>query len=324
MKINFNSVDIRTWSILGPRGAFGVALSELAKENEKVIALTADLGITSGLERFKTSFPDRFYNVGIAEQNLIGVSAGFAAGGFTPYCTTFSNFAALRSCEQIRHFLGYMKENVRVVGLGAGFAMGMFGTTHYGIEDIAAIRGIPNITILSPADCTETVKAVIATSMFNGPVYIRLTGVMNNPIVYRNDYNFVIGKAITLKEGDDVAIIAAGTMVAESLKAAKLLEEKGVSVSVIDMHTIKPLDIDAIDKVNQKVKLLVTVEEHSIIGGLGSAVAEQIVPKKKRVKQVMIGINDFFPPAGDYRYMHEQCGLTAHQIAEKIIMELKS
>jgi transketolase len=157
---------------LGAKGAFGVALSELAKENEKVIALTADLGITSGLERFKASFPDRFYNVGIAEQNLIGVSAGFAAGGFTPYCTTFSNFAALRSCEQIRHFLGYMKENVRVVGLGAGFAMGMFGTTHYGIEDIAAIRGVPNITILSPADCTETVKAVMASSSYNGPVYI--------------------------------------------------------------------------------------------------------------------------------------------------------
>src|SRR5665647_3545691 len=142
--MKFNPVDIRTWSILGPRGAFGVALTELAKENEKIIALTADLGITSGLERFKNSFPDRFYNVGIAEQNLIGVSAGFAAGGFVPYCTTFSNFAAMRSCEQIRHYLGYMKENVKVVGFGAGFAMGMFGTTHYGIEDISAIRGIPN------------------------------------------------------------------------------------------------------------------------------------------------------------------------------------
>jgi transketolase len=146
---------------------------------------------------------------------------------------------------------------------------------------------------------------------------------MNTPIVYKNDFNFEIGKAIILKEGSDVAIIAVGTMVAESLKAAKLLEEKGVSVSVIDMHTIKPLDIDVTDKVNQKVKLLVTVEEHSIIGGLGSAVAEKIVHKKKSVQQVMIGVNDFFPLAGDYRYMLQQCGLTANQIAEKIIMELK-
>ena len=295
-----------------------MALTELAKENEKIIALTADLGITAGLERFKTTFPERFYNVGIAEQNLIGVSAGFAAGGFIPYCATFSNFAAMRSCEQVRHYLGYMKENVKVVGLGAGFAMGMFGTTHYGIEDISAIRGIPNITITSPADSTETVKTVIAASTFNGPLYIRLTGVMNNPIVYRSDYNFEIGKAVSLKEGKDVAIIATGTMVAESIKAGKILEEFGISAAVIDMHTIKPLDVVAIDKVCASTKLIVTVEEHSIIGGLGSAVAEYIVNKNTRVPQLMIGINDFFPYAGDYRYLLEQCGLTAPQIAEKI------
>jgi len=315
-------VDIRTWSILGPRGTFGLALFEQAKVMDRIVALTADLGITSGLERFKAGFPDRFYNVGIAEQNLIGVSAGFAASGFVPFCSTFSNFASMRSCEQIRHYLGYMKENVKVIGLGAGFSMGMFGITHYGIEDVSAIRGIPNISIVAPADCTETVKAIMAACEFFGPVYIRLTGVMNNPIVYRNDYNFEIGKAITLREGSDVAIIASGTMVAESLKACKILEERGISASLIDMHTIKPVDSELIDKLFTKFKIMVTVEEHSVIGGLGSAVAEYAAGKKEKIKQIMIGVNDYFPSAGDYRYMLEQCGLTSSQIAEKVIAEI--
>jgi transketolase len=181
--IDFNRTVIRTLSILGQRGAFGYALTELAKENEDIIALTADLRTTSGLDRFYNEYPERIINVGIAEQNMIGIAAGMATMNFTPFATTFSNFASLRSCEQMRHFMGYMNENIKIIGFGGGFAMGMFGITHYGIEDISAIRAIPNIAILSPADCLEAAKATIASYHHNGPVFVRLTGVMNQPIL---------------------------------------------------------------------------------------------------------------------------------------------
>jgi transketolase len=200
--LDYSAKNIRTWSILGSRGTFGVVLNELASQNEGIVALSADLCTTSGLDRFGQSFPDRFVNVGIAEQNMVGLAAGLAANDFVPFASSFANFLALRSCEQIRHFMGYMKENVKLVGLAAGFAMGMFGTTHYGIEDIAALRAIANLTIISPADCTETAKAVEAAAGFAGPVYLRLTGVMNAPIVYKNDYDYEIGKAITVRGGE--------------------------------------------------------------------------------------------------------------------------
>lgn len=315
--LEYSSKNIRTWSILGSRGTFGVVLNEIAANNEKIIALSADLCTTSGLDRFRQNFSDRFINVGIAEQNMIGISAGLAASKFVPFASSFSNFLSLRSCEQVRHFLGYMNENVKLVGLAAGFAMGMFGVTHYGIEDIASLRAISNLTIISPADCTETAKAVEAASYHAGPVYIRLTGIMNAPIVYKNDYNFEIGKAIALREGVDISVIASGTMVDTSLKAAKLLEEQGISCSVTDMHTIKPLDISAVDE-NLNKKLIVTVEEHSVIGGLGGAVAEYLAIKKKRPPHLIIGIPDGYPKAADYAYMLEQSGLTPVQIAERI------
>ena len=295
-----------------------MALIDAAQQNERIVALTADLCTTSGLDRFKKAYPHRLYNVGIAEQNMVGIAAGMAAGGDIPFATTFASFAALRSCEQIRHFMGYMEENVKLVGFGAGFAMGMFGTTHYGIEDIAAIRAINNIVILSPADSGETVKATLAAAGFDGPVYLRLAGVMNNPIVYKEDYDFEIGKAIMLREGTDVAIIATGTMVHSSLKAVRFLEERGLSCKVIDMHTIKPLDKNVICMACE-TKLIITVEEHSIIGGLGSAVAECLAQSDKHPPLLIIGISDEYKHAGDYFYLLEQYGLTPQKIAEKIL-----
>jgi transketolase len=320
--MDFKPSTIRTLSILGQRGAFGFTLTEIAKEIPDIVALSADLCNTSGLDRFRTAFSERFYNVGIAEQNMIGISAGLAAGGNIPFATTFSNFAALRSCEQVRHFLGYMKENVKIVGFGSGFAMGMFGITHYGIEDIASIRAINNITILSPADGLETAKVVIAAAKTNAPVYIRLSGIMNNPMVYKEDYDFEIGKAITLKEGKDIAIIATGTMVYNSLKAAEFLEEQGVSTKVVNMHTIKPIDCSAIaDACN--TKLIVTVEEHSKIGGLGSAVAEELSLKTLRPPHYIIGVNNEYKHAGSYEYLIEQYGLTAEQIYKDTLLKYK-
>ena len=316
--MEINRLNIRTLSMLGECGAFGLALSEFAEQNENVVALSADLCKTSGLDRFRSHFPDRFINTGIAEQNLIGVSAGLAAGGNIPFATTFSNFFSLRACEQIRHFLGYMQENVKLVGFASGFSMGLFGTTHYGLEDIAAIRAINNLTILSPADGLETYKCVIESALFKGPVYIRLSGSINMPIIYKEDYNFEIGKAITLKDGSDIAIISTGTMVYNSLKAAKILEEKGLSVKVINMHTLKPLDVTAV-KECCSCKLIVTVEEHSIYGGLGSAVAEYKSKSKIFPPQLILGVKDKFEKAGNYTYMLDKYGLSHSKIAEQIL-----
>jgi transketolase len=321
--IAVNSMQARIWSKLGTRGSFGAALLEIGKQNDKVLALSADLCNTSGLDRFQAAFPERFINVGIAEQNMIGISAGLSAGGGIVFATSFSNFVALRSCEQVRHYLGYMKSNVKLVGLAAGFALGMFGNTHYGIEDMAVMRVIPNLTLLSPADSTETVKATLAAVEFDGPVYIRLTGGMNNPIVFKEDYKFEIGKAITLREGKDITIFATGSMVYYSLEAAKRLEEQGLSASVIDMHTLKPLDTGAIDQVCQSTKLIVTVEEHSILGGLGGAVAEYKSTLKGAPAQLRIGIQDEFGRAGDYSFMLDKYGLTAEKIAKAILEKVK-
>jgi transketolase len=315
--MSYSKVDIRTWSILGSRGTFGVALTEAARTNPSIIALSADLCNTSGLDRFRTAFPSRFINTGIAEQNMVGVAAGLAATGFIPFATTFANFAALRSCEQVRHFLGYMQENVKLVGFGGGFAMGMFGVTHFAMEDVAALRSISNITIISPADGLEIVKAINAIAIMRGPVYLRLTGVMNAPIVYKEDYDYRIGQAVTLREGNTVAIIATGSMVHPSLKAADLLASHGIEAKVIDMHTVKPLDTIAIDQLVGH-RLVVTVEEHSVMGGLGTSIAEHVAQKRRFPPLQCLGVTQGYPHVGDYQHMLECYGLTAPKIADRI------
>lgn len=316
--ITFTPANIRTWSMLGSCGAFGVAALDFPEVNGQTVIVTADLCTFSGLDRFRGKFPDRLYNVGIAEQNMIGVAAGLCKEGLNPFATTYATFASTRSCDPVRVNMGYMNLGVKLVGLTSGVAVGILGATHMSIEDVAIMRAIPNITIVSPADCTETVKAALAVCHHKGPVYLRLTGGMNNPIVYREDYEFELGKALQLRDGDDVAIVATGSMVYQSIEAAKLLEAQGLSVAILDMHTIKPLDTEALDTVFARSKLVVTVEEHNIIGGLGGAVAEY----KSRLRQapplLIIGIEDFFPHAGDYNFLLEVCGLTPPQIASRI------
>jgi len=313
--MEYKSSEIRTLSMLGQRGVFGVTLDKLAAKDEKIFALSADLRNTSGLDRFATNYPDRFVNVGIAEQNMIGIAAGLADSGYSVFAATFANFAALRACEFVRHFLGYMHSPVKLVGFAAGFAMEYFGNTHYGVEDVSALRSISNLTIISPADGLETVKAVTALADYNAPVYLRLTGTANMPVVYKNDYDFQIGKSITLKEGKDVVLIATGSMVANAMEASKILEEGKISCSVVNMHTIKPLD--TLDKFLDK-KLIVTIEEHNIIGGLGSAVAEYISEKKNAPVILKLGISQGYKKAGSYKYMLEQNNLLPQQLADAI------
>lgn len=308
----------RMWSRLGQRGTIcGVALPELLKERENCYIITADLAHLSGLDRVKQSYPERFINVGIAEQNMIGVAAGLSFEGNVVFATTYATFISMRSYEQIRHNLGYQKANVKIIGSASGLAMGMSGNTHYSYEDIAIMRVIPNMTVISPADASEAYQAVYAAAAQEGPVYLRLSGNLNEKVLYQEPYDFQIGKAVTMKRGKDLVIIATGGAVSESLSAAEKLEAKGIYPTVLNMHTIKPLDIAALKDYSRE-KLIVTVEEHSIIGGLGSAVAEFLTSLKNPPLQLRIGIEDtFLHPAG-YEYLKQEAGLNADGICRSI------
>lgn len=316
--VEITSSNARQWSRLGSRGVFGQAILAVAENYPQMMVMSADLGNSSGLDRFKKTYPDQFLNIGIAEQNMIGVASGLAKEGYNVFATSFAPFISMRAAEQIRMNLGYMEMNVKAVAIGSGVSMAFLGNSHYGIEDVAVMRAIPNMTIVSPADCVEIFKVVEAAARFNGPMYIRLTGAVNNPSVYTENYDFEIGKAITLKDGFDVNIIACGTMVHESLEAAKILEAQGISVGVVNMHTIKPLDTVAINRVLRKSKVLVTIEEHSIIGGLGSAVAEYICQFKNTPPQLRLGLPDAFGKTADYRYLLEKYDLVGSKIANNI------
>jgi len=322
--LEITSKNARQWSRLGSRGVFGQAILSLAETKKDLMVLSADLGSSSGLSRFKNAFPDKFINIGISEQNMIGVAAGLAKEGSVVFATSFAPFIAMRASEQIRMNMGYMDLNIKAVAIGSGIAMAFLGNSHYGIEDASIMRSIPNLTVVSPADCGEIVKTVFAAAEYEGPMYIRLTGEANNPVVYKEDYNFEIGKAITLREGSEITIIANGTMVYESLEAAKILELEGLSATVVNMHTIKPLDTSVIDKAVASSKLVVSVEEHSVIGGLGGAISEYKTSLRNAPPQLIIGLPDKFGKVGEHRYLLEKYGLTAKQIAEKIVKQYES
>lgn len=320
--MEYNRLQFRTWSMLGKRGTFGSVLTELAPSNDNLMAISADFGRSSGLARYSELFPEKYLNVGIAEQNLIGVSSGLASEGYNVFATSFASFITTRSYEMVKIHCGYMQHNIKVVGLAAGFGVQLQGNTHYGLDDICLMRSIPNMTIISPADSTEVVKATEALLDFKGPVYLRLCGEANDPMVYSADYEFEIGKAITLQEGTDVTIVATGTMVYQSLQAAKKLAGLGVECTVINMHTINPIDNVTINRYCHDCKLVVTVEEGFISGGLGAAVLEEMAASSKPMTKVLnIGLTQF-PHPGSYKYLLAQTGLDAEHIAEKIIAKL--
>ena len=286
--------------------------------------VTGDLGDSSGLARFKNAFPDRFINVGIAEQNMIGVAAGLAKEGYNVFATSFGPFITLRSGEQVRMNLGYMELNVKAVAIGSGLSMAFLGNSHYGLEDAAVMRTIPNLTVVSPADCAEIVKVVHAAAEFDGPMYIRLTGAVGNPPVYTEEYDFEIGKSITLRKGSDIAIFSTGSMVYESLEAAKILDNSGISATVVNTHTLKPFDYSEIDKAISSSKIIVTVEEHSIIGGLGSIVAEYKAKFTNSPAQLILGLPDKFGKTAEYRFLLEKYRLVGEKIAADIQNFLKT
>ena len=297
---------------------YGQAILDLAENRPDLMVLSADLGNSSGLDRFSRSFPDQFVNVGIAEQNLVGVAAGLAKEGYTVFASSFAPFIAMRASEQIRMNLGYMQFNVKTVGIGSGVAMGFLGNSHFGIEDAAVMRAIPGMTVVAPADCGEIVKVINAAADHVGPMYIRLTGGPNNPIVYSEEYEYILGKAIQLREGSDIAIIANGSMVARSLSCADLLEKEQVSVSVFNFHTIKPLDFEVLSRIATKYRKVIIVEEHSVVGGLGGAIAEHWITCETPPQARILGLPDYFGKTGEYEFLLERYGLTASGIAATI------
>lgn len=307
--------------MLGQRGTFGVSLLEVAESNDKVYGLTADLCKTSGMDRFASKFPERYINVGIAEQNMIGIAGGIADSGYIPFCTTFANFASLRSNEQVRHFMGYMNCNIKLVGFGAGFAMQLFGNTHYGLEDIAAINSFPNITILSPSDCLSVNKCVYLASEINGPVYLRLSGLMNSPIVYKDDIKFEINKNSLVKDGKDILIYATGSMTSIAINVSKELQEKGIDAKIIDVYSIKPFNNKELLEYNNKY--VITMEEHSIIGGLGSIIANEIAVNGLNKHLIKIGTYGPYKLPGEYNYMFDTYGLNVNSITNKILENIR-
>lgn len=312
-------VTARTCSMLGQRGSiFGQAVLEAAKSDEKFILLTADLATLSGMSRYIEQYPNQFYNIGIAEQNMIGIAAGLAAEGFHPCATTYATFITMRSCEQIRHFCGYMKEKIIVIGSGAGLSQGFAGNTHYTIEDMAIMRAIPNITILSPADAASAVKQFELACKADNAVYMRLTGNLNCPMVYREECDFEIGHAIQLTKGTDIVIYAVGTMVDAALKTSKILENQGVASTVYDMFSVKPIDHEAVIAAHN-YKLAVTIEEHNKMGGLGAAVAEVMTEHAGMPRLLRCGIRDSFDLACDYDGLLKQNRLSPDLLAEDIV-----
>lgn len=320
--MNITEKNIKIWSTIGSRATFGIAALELAKSIDNLMVVTCDVSTSAGLDRYRKTFPNKYLDVGIAEQNMIGVAAGLASENFNVITTTFAPFQTLRCCEQIKVNVGYMKQKICMVGIASGLALGALGYTHCCIEDIGILRTIPGIIIISPADSLETVKALEAAVKLKNPSYIRLTGSSNNPIVYEKDYNFEIGKSIVLKEGTDIAIFSAGAMVHRSLEVAKVLDAKNVSCKVINMHTIKPIDKNIIDDVCKNFKLIVSLEEHNVIGGLGSAISEYKSTIKNSPKQMILGVNDQYTKGGSYKFLQEKHGLTSEKIVNKILKNL--
>lgn len=317
--MKFDHKYIKLLSTIGPRASLGLFLLEFIKKKKNLMVVTSDVSTSAGLDRFRKLHSQNFIDVGIAEQNLIGVSTGLASEGFDVLTTTFAPFQTLRCCEQIKVNLGYMKQKVTMVGLASGLVLGNLGYTHCSIEEMSIMRSIPNITVISPSDSLETIKAVEQSFNHKNSVYIRLTGSNNNPIINNNDYKFKIGKCIQLEEGNDVVIFACGSILNEVLKASKILKKKGINSNIINVHTIKPIDKKYIIEKTKGKKLIISVEEHNILGGLGSAIAECLSEQVNTAKHIMIGINDKYSNGGDYSYLLNHYGLTSKKIANKIL-----
>lgn len=305
-----------------PRKTFGEAVVEAAENNPDIVVLSADSSSGSGLSGFLAKFPERHFEFGIMEQGVIGFASGLATTGKIPVFAAIAPFVTARPYEMFRNDLGYMNQNVKVVGRCAGLTYDQLGSTHHSIDDVAIIRTIPGVTILNPGDPVTIKKAVRAMIEHRGPCYMKI-GSPKMPVLYPDDIDYRLGKGIVMKDGRDVALIGTGTVLSKAAAAASLLEEAGISVRLIDMHTLKPLDRELILSAAREIGKIVTVEEHFIAGGLGSAVAE-ICSREYPVKMKMIGIGDFYASNGPYEELLGKYGLQPDQIKESVIKFLSN
>lgn len=299
------------------RDSFGEAVTELATEYPEIVVLDADLAAATKTGIFKKAYPDRFFDCGIAESNMVGIAAGLATCGKIPFAASFAMFAAGRAFEQVRNSVGYPHLNVKIAGSHAGISVGEDGATHQCCEDIALMRTIPGMVVLNPSDHYEMKAAVRAMVEHNGPCYIRLGRLAVETINHNDDYKFELGKGITLREGTDISIIATGLMVQEAAKAAEILAAEGISAEVINIHTIKPIDEELIVATAKKTGCVVTAEEHNVIGGLGEAVAA-VLSEKCPTPVTRIGVNDEFGHSGPALDLLKEFGLTADHIVEVV------
>lgn len=306
---------------IATRDAYGKALVKLGAQNPQVVVLDADLSKSTKTADFKKQYPERFFNMGIAEQNLLGTAAGLAAAGKIPFASTFAVFATGRAFEQIRNSIAYTKLNVKIAATHAGLTVGEDGASHQAIADVAVMRALPNMTVIVPADGIEAEKAVFAAAEKDGPVYIRM-GRSGVPVLFSEEYVFTIGKAAVMKAGSDVTVIAYGIMVADAINVAKELEREGISVRVVNMATIKPIDKEAVISAALETGAIVTAEEHTIIGGLGSAVAEVLV-ENVPVPLERVGVKDTFGESGKPQELLEKYGLTPKDIKAAIYKVLE-
>ncbi len=301
---------------IATRDAYGDALVGLGKKRNDVVVLDADLSGSTKTSKFAKAFPDRFFNIGIAEQDMVGTAAGLAIAGKLPFVSTFAVFATGRAWEQVRQSICYPNLSVKIVASHSGITVGEDGGSHQSVEDIAVMRVIPHMTVIVPADGPETLQAIEAAAEHKGPCYVRV-GRNKVPTLYGQDYQFKIGKAHVFNEGRDAAIIATGIMVAESLKARDMLKAEGIDAGVINMSTIKPIDADVVISAARRCGAIVTAEEHSIIGGLGGAVAE-VLAESAPVPLMRVGIRDAFGTSGDYEGLLKHYGISADNIAASV------
>lgn len=305
-------------STMTSREIYGRTLAELAKSDDRIVALTADLEKSTALNKFGEQFPERVFNVGIAEQNLMGAAAGMAKTGLIPFASTFAIFACMRGGEQIRTDIAYQNLPVKIIATHAGISFGHAGTTHHCTEDFAIMRAIPNMTVICPADGIETSMAVRACVELDGPVYVRIGRGFEPPCYENEEYDFCIGKAVTMREGTDLTIIACGIAVLQSLNAAKTLAEEGINVRVVNMHTIKPLDREAVIAAVKETGKVLVVEEHNVMGGLGDAVASVIAEEGLACEFKKHGLQDCFSVIGYAEDLYAHYGLDANGIADRV------
>ena len=310
--------DIISLSQFGPREIISKIGYGQAKNNEKFLMMYADVGKSYGIDKIVKEFPDKCIEVGIAEQNLVGMASGLSNLGYDVFAVSYAPFITSRVLDQIRVYLGYMHSNVRLIGIGGGLTAGDLGATHTALEDIAVMRTIPNMVVVSPCDCLEYAKAIEAIEGLKNPVYIRLTGGKQGECVYKNDYDFQIGKGVVLSKGEKVAIISNGTITKQVALAVEKLKTFGISPTHINMHTVKPLDTDLIDEL-MDMEHIVTVEEHNVLGGLGGAVAEYISEKRQHPMLTRLGVNDEFFKANRGSILREKAGLSCDKIVERVL-----